>query len=157
MNDLRNNTTRMGSSAVPLLWVALGVCAVTTVLALIDPWTTGLLAGQVASGYPHYGSAQIGAAVSAYVVILATVGVIGLIGWFVTIRLARRGRGAARWMDAVVSAFILVIALIGLTTPDTSGMIGLAPVFGWLLLIPGLFGAIALVRMRRRTPTFGSA
>ncbi|MFT4225485.1 hypothetical protein [Micropruina sp.] len=83
--------------------------------------------------------------------ILATVGVIGLIGWFVTIRLARRGRGAARWLDAVVSAFILVIALIGLTTPDTSGMIGLAPVFGWLLLIPGLFGAIALVRMRRRT------
>ncbi len=30
-------------------------------------------------------------------------------------------------------------------------MIGLEPVFGWLLLIPGLFGAIALVRMRRRT------
>ena len=45
----------------------------------------------------------------------------------------------------------LVIALIGLTTPDTSGMIGLAPVFGWLLLIPGLFGAIALVRMRQPT------
>ena len=51
------------------------------------------------------------------------------------------------------SLFMIGFALVLLYAAQSIRAIDQAP---WLL-IPGLFGAIALVRMRRRTPTFGSA
>lgn len=137
----------------PLLWVGLFVTAVVAACALIDPSTTRFLAHQVEAGYPSYPSDRVDAAVRTYVVILVTIGVLGLVGWVATLLLVRTGRRRiAAWIGAFLCAAGILIALIGLVTPDTSGAIGLAPVFGWSLLAPCVLGAIAVVAMfRRRT------
>ncbi|GAA1106707.1 hypothetical protein ACFQXA_22145 [Nocardiopsis composta] len=133
-----------------LLWAGLLATALTTLYAVVDPLTTRLLAAQVEAGYPSYTPEEVGTAAGAYVAILAAIGVLGIAGWVVTILLARAGKRAAVWLGVVLCAVGVLVALTGLATPDTSGTIGLAPVFGWLLLAPCAIGAFALAAMWRR-------
>jgi membrane glycosyltransferase len=132
-------------------WLSAGLAATTliTVFALVDPVSTRFIAAQVEAGYPSYTQAQIDDAVALYVGILVSVGTAGIIGWITALLLVWARKRAAFWTGTVLGAIGVLIAATALATRDTSGTIGLAPVFGWLLLIPCAIGAAALVTMRR--------
>ncbi|MFD5214333.1 hypothetical protein [Microbacterium sp. NPDC058345] len=132
-----------------------------TLFALIDPVSTRLIAAQVQAGYPGYSSAEIDRAAVMYVGILVIVGVLGALGWGATILLSGRHRRLAFWLGLSLGAIGLLVAGAALATTDTSGTIGLAPVFGWLLLVPCGLGLTALIALRRaafdRTTPRGAA
>ncbi|MFI9588999.1 hypothetical protein [Nonomuraea sp. NPDC052265] len=46
-------------------------------------------------------------------VILAVVGAFGLVGWLVTVRAARAGRGWARWLVPGLAAVVLLWRRVG--------------------------------------------
>jgi len=108
-----------------------------------------VLAAHVAAGYPAYSPEAIDAAVAAYTGILVTVGAIGLVGWIASAWAAYRDSRIARPLMAVLLALGLVVAVTGLTMRDTSGDVGLAPMFGWMLLGLCAVGAAALAAWRR--------
>ncbi|WP_157162784.1 hypothetical protein [Actinoalloteichus spitiensis] len=151
MRQSLSQTSEMSRGVRPALWAGLAVTAAVTAWALIDPSTTRLLAGQIEIGYPSYPSDQIDSAAGAYVAILVSVGVLGMAGWGATLLLVHTGRRwAAAWVGGVLCAAGILVALTGLVTPDTSGVTGLAPVFGWALLAPCVVGVLAVAAMFTR-------
>lgn len=134
----------------------IGAGAVLTLTAAVFPFvdraTTTVLADHVRAGYPTYGSAEINAAVTAYLAILSVVGVLGLLGWLGTAWAVRAGRGWAGWLATGLFLAAAGTALAGLTVQDTSGDVGLAPLLGWLQVLPCVPGLAAVVSLWRRTP-----
>ncbi|NJP97650.1 hypothetical protein HCN51_50910 [Nonomuraea sp. FMUSA5-5] len=124
--------------------------AALTVLAALFPFLDrAVLTDHLEASYPAYTPAAIGDAVSAYLAILATVGVLGLAGWLATIMAARAGKRWAPWLAAGLLVIALCVAVAGLTIRDVSGDVGLAPLLGWLLVLPCVPGAVAVVLWRR--------
>lgn len=126
--------------------------AALTLSAAVLPMTgyfRELLGEHVRVGYPALDSAEVDSAVTAYVAILVAIGVAGLIGWGIALRAVRTGFRGTRWLMAALLATGALIAVSALTIRDTSGDVGLAPFFGWLLLVPCLPGLVALASWRR--------
>lgn len=144
-------TSRPRRSALVALWIGLGL----TVLAAVYPWvdrvTSGVLGAHVQLGYPAYGPAAINRAVLAYAGILTVIGVLGLAGWLVAIAGARKGRRWTPWLATGLLAAGALLAMSAFTITDTSGMLGLAPLHGWLLVLPCLAGATATALLWRRS------
>ncbi|MFJ2030681.1 hypothetical protein [Streptosporangium sp. NPDC087985] len=128
--------------------------AVLTVIATLSPFidqaTTTVLAGHVREGYPAYGPGEINAAVTAYTVILSTVGVLGLLGWLGTVWAVRTGKGWARWLATGMFATAVCLAIAAVTVQDNNGEVGLAPLLGWLQVLPCVPGLAAVVLLWRR-------
>lgn len=140
--------------------IALYAGALLTLLALAAPYVDrsvgNVLAAHVRAGYPDYSAGRIDTAVTAYVVILTVVGVLGLLGWTGSIWAVTARK---RWSPPLVSSMFvlgLCVAASGLLIKDTSGQVGLAPLLGWIGMLPCLAGAVAAVAVWRRTPTAGS-
>ncbi|MEV0829008.1 hypothetical protein [Nonomuraea rubra] len=130
--------------------VALCLGAALTVLAALFPFADrAVLADHLRASYPGYEPGAIDAAVSAYLVILATVGALGLIGWAGTIWAARGGKRWTPWLAIGLLVTALCIAAAGLTVRDVSGDVGLAPLPGWLLVLPCVPGAAAVALWRK--------
>ncbi|MGR6915576.1 hypothetical protein ACU635_15135 [[Actinomadura] parvosata] len=130
--------------------VPMYIGAALTALAALFPFLDrAVLIDHLEASYPAYTPAAIGAAVSAYLVILATVGVLGLAGWLAAIMAARAGRRWAPWLAAGLLVIALGVAVAGLTVRDVSGDVGLAPPLGWLLALPCVPGAVAVALWRR--------
>ncbi|WP_206068870.1 hypothetical protein [Nonomuraea composti] len=130
--------------------VPMYIGAALTVLAALFPFLDrAVLTDHLEASYPAYTPAAIGDAVSAYLAILATVGVLGLAGWLATIMAARAGKRWAPWLAAGLLVIALCVAVAGLTIRDVSGDVGLAPLLGWLLVLPCVPGAVAVVLWRR--------
>ncbi|HWV24314.1 MAG TPA: hypothetical protein VNZ58_08985, partial [Thermomicrobiales bacterium] len=106
-------------------------------------------ADHVRHGYPGYGSGDVDNAVTAYLVILAILGALGLAGWLATLWSVRTGKRWSRWLATVAFVGAVTVALSALTIRDTSGEVGLAPLFGWLLVLPLVPGVIVVWRMWR--------
>lgn len=124
--------------------------AVLTAAATVAPFfARPTLADHIRAGYPQYTQGHIDSAVTAYLMILAGVGVLGLEGWFATIWAVRRGLSWARWVAGAMFAAGLSVALTGLLVKDTSGDVGLAPLWGWIGIAPCVAGAIAVTRLWR--------
>ncbi|HEV6955513.1 MAG TPA: hypothetical protein VKY86_19905 [Promicromonospora sp.] len=140
-------TTRV---AVPVLWAGLAATALVTVYAWVDSATSQVLAGHVAASYPAYGAAEVDAAVAAYLAILTTVGVLGAGTWAVVAWAARSGRAWAPAAGTLALVAAVGVALVGLTTRDTSGDVGLAPALGWAQLLPCAIGMVAVALLWRR-------
>jgi hypothetical protein len=90
-------------------------------------------------------------AVAAYTMILSTVGALGLLGWLGTAWLVRKGKGWARWPASGLFVIATGFAIATLTVQDINGQVGLAPLLGWLQLIPCTAGLAAVVLLWRRT------
>lgn len=121
-----------------------------TVIAAVAPFaTTGLLAEHIRTGYPSYSADRIDTAVTTYLVILAVVGGLGVVGWLTTTWAVSTGRAWARWAVTAMFATGTLIALVLLLTEDTSGDVGLAPALGWTGLLPSLAGAVAVAAVWR--------
>ncbi|GAA4959726.1 hypothetical protein HD597_012457 [Nonomuraea thailandensis] len=133
-----------------IVLVAMYVGAALTALAALFPFADrSVLADHLRASYPSYDPGAIDAAVSAYLVILATVGALGLIGWFGTILAARAGKRWTPWPATGLLVIALSIAIAGLTVQDVSGDVGLAPLLGWLLVLPCVPGLVAVAMWKR--------
>lgn len=143
-NAVRASRSR---GAIGAMWAGLGLTLVATVYPFLD---RGVLAAHIQAGYPSYSTAEIDAAAGIYLMLLATVGVLGVAGWGVTLLAASRQKSWARWAAAVFLVAGLSIALSGLTIQDTSGEVGLAPLVGWLQALPCAAGLIAITQLWRR-------
>ncbi len=121
-----------------------------TVVAALFPFVDRtVLADHIRAGYPAYAPGEIDAAVTAYLVILAAVGALGLLGWAGTIWAAGAGK---RWTLSLAVGLLvsgLCVAVAALTVRDTSGDVGLAPLLGWLLVLPCVPGLAAVASWRR--------
>lgn len=147
-----NMTVTTSTSRRPALVASFAGLALTLVVAAL-PFAGGgaLLAGHIAESYPSYGPGEVGAAVSAWQMLLGTVGALGGIGWLWTAWTIRTDRRWARWSAMVLLVIALAVALSGLLMLDTSGEVGLAPVLGWAGLVPCLAGVATVALLWRRS------
>lgn len=139
--------------ASPWLIVGLALTAAVAIHPFVDAATMGVLARHIGAGYPGYTSNELATAQGAYLAILALVGTVGAVLWIVVMTGVSRG---GRWVRFVASAALTVGVLLSaaaLTTLDTSGETGLAPLFGWSLLLPCVPGAVAVALLWRDSPT----
>lgn len=136
------NSVAHRTKAILAMYVGLTLTVVATVVPYIN--SGGLLAEHVRTSYRGYISGQVSSAVTAYLVILTAVGFLGVICWLISIWAVST---AKRWAFAASIGFwffAAIIALAGLTITDTSGVVGLAPVVGWIGTGPVLAGAVAV-------------
>lgn len=134
-------------SAVHVMSVGLALTTFALALPFLD---RSVLADHIRSGYPTYSTAEIGTAVTTYLVILAVVGMLGIAGWITAIVAARQGRRWARWFASAVFVAAVAVALSGLAITDTSGDVGLAPLLGWVGVLPCVAGLAAVALLWRR-------
>jgi hypothetical protein len=126
-----------------------------TVGATIAPWvdhaTHNVLAQHVRDGYPAYPPARVDSAVETWLLILSIVGVLGIASWLWMIWAVKARK---RWVRPAASGIFLLgvlVALTGLLTKDTSGDAGLAPLLGWIGMLPSLAGLAAVSVLWRRS------
>jgi hypothetical protein len=136
--------------AVRWMYAGLGLTVLATAVPYIDLGTGHLLADHIRAGYPTYTPARIDTAVSLWLAILTVVGALGVVGWLGTIWATRRGKGWARWAATALLVLGTLLSLTTLLTKDTSGDTGLAPLLGWIGLLPSVAGVWA-VRLCWRT------
>lgn len=139
---------------VPAL-TGIGIGLVLTSTVAVLPALGGApfdaLVAHVQAGYPAYSLQDAENAAGLYVAILASVGAVGALAWLGTLWAVLARQGWARWLALGLLAASLLLALVGLTTLDTSGDVGLAPVIGWLQLVPCLAGAAVVFALWRRS------
>jgi len=135
--------------ALPALWIGLALTLAVGVYAALDGSTTQVLADHLRASYPSFGEQEVAAGSQTYVAILLTVTGLGAVGWLSTIWAARSGKTWTRWLATAALVIAVAVAAAGLTTVDTSGDVGLAPVMGWLLLLPCLPGLVAVTKLWR--------
>ncbi|MEZ7002203.1 hypothetical protein [Streptomyces sp. AD55] len=130
---------------------------VLTGLVAITPYadraTTHLLADHIRAGYPAYDQARVDSAVTAYLLLLTVVGVLGVLAWLGTAWAVRTDKPWARPAATVLFVLGAGVALAGLLTRDTSGDTGLPPALGWAGTVPCLAGAVVLTQLWRRPRT----
>ncbi|WP_101790809.1 hypothetical protein [Nonomuraea indica] len=134
---------------VAMMCVGAALTAIAAIFPFVDRATTTVLADHVRAGYPAYGPDAVDAAITAYVTILSVIGVLGLLGWLGAIWALRAGVRWARPLATGLLAIAACLAVAALTVRDTSGDVGLAPLLGWLLVLPCVPGLAAVVLWRR--------
>ncbi|HLU71783.1 MAG TPA: hypothetical protein VKZ82_06365 [Nonomuraea sp.] len=132
-----------------LMYAGAALTAFAALFPFIDRATATVLADHIRAGYPAYEPGAIDAAVTAYLILLSVVGALGLLGWISTIWAARAGKRWTPWLAIGLLATALCVSIAALTTQDTSGDVGLAPLLGWLLVLPCVPGLVAVTLWRR--------
>lgn len=136
--------------ALAAMYVGMGLTVIAALFPYVDRATTTVLADHLRAGYPAYGPDTIDAGVTAYLMILSIVGALGLLGWLGTVWAVRAGKRWASWLAAVLLAVAACFAIAALTIQDTSGDVGLAPLLGWLQVLPCVAGLAAVTLLWRR-------
>jgi len=132
-----------------LTWTGLVLTVAVAALPFVAPV---LLADQVRAGYPDYTATQVQEAVLTWQSVLALLAGLGALGWVWTLWSLRRPRRWAPFSATALLAVALVLAVALLSTPDTSGQVGLAPAVGWAWLVPCMAGvAVTIASWRSRT------
>ncbi|WP_235735248.1 hypothetical protein [Nocardioides alcanivorans] len=127
----------------------LGAGLVLSVIAACVPLLAQqVLEDHIRDGYPAYSDGRVDSAVTAWLALLATLGGLGVVGWLVSIVAVRRQR-RARLVVTVMATLGLGVSLTAALTQDTSGEVGLAPLFGLLVLLPCVAGVVAAVLVWR--------
>jgi hypothetical protein len=143
------NTRPRNRTTLAVTYLGVGLTTIATLFPFVDRATTTVLADHLQASYPAYASGEIDAAVTAYLVILSAVGLLGLLGWLGTAWAVRAGKNWARWLATALLMAGSCIAIAALTVQDTSGDVGLAPLLGWLQALPCLAGLAAVVLLWR--------
>lgn len=139
-------------AAIAALCTGLLLTVAATVAPYVDRTTGHVLADHIRHGYPSYTQDRVDAAVDAWLVILTVVGVLGIVCWVGTIWAVKTHKAWARPMATVMLIAGAGSALVALLTKDSSGQVGLAPLLGWIGMLPSLAG-LAAVGMLWATPT----
>lgn len=119
--------------------------ALTVALGVWPVMAPDLLADHIQHGYPSYTDAELNAAVSAWQIALATVAGLGVLSWIWTLVTLRKPNRWAAFSATALLAVALIIAVVLISTPDTSGEVGLVPTMGWAWLAPCVVGLVVTV------------
>ncbi len=130
---------------------AMVVGLVLTIVATIVPFVTSALRDHIRTGYPAYTDARVDSAVDVWLIILTVIGALGVAGWLWSIWIVARRTRWASWAATAMFALGTSVAVADLLIKDKSGDIGLAPVLGWIGMLPCLAGLAAVVLLWRRS------
>jgi hypothetical protein len=131
--------------------VAMGVGLVLTIIATIVPFITGALRDHIRASYPAYTDAHVDTAVTTWLIILTIIGAFGVVGWLWSIRIVTMGTRWAIWAATAMFVLGTGVAVTNLLITDTSGDTGLAPMLGWIGMLPCLAGLVAVALLWRRS------
>lgn len=127
-----------------------------SVLAAVLPFVgKNLLQAHIHAGYPTYSPEQVANASFVWQTILGIIGALAVTGWVITIIIVRRRARYARWVTTMLAAIGLAVSLATALIKDTSGAVGLAPVFGVLLMLPCIVGVFVGVSVWRSSMPAG--
>lgn len=143
-NEARTSRWRSTEQALQL---GVGLQVLCLLLPLLDLWVFGSIERHVEAAYPEWDAGEVAMDRNAIVIGLLVTGVLGLAGWLVSLRAARRDRG--------VRATVTTLFLLGLTTLATVAGTGSDPydqyVPLWLggtilvlLALPGITAVLAV-------------
>ena len=138
-------TTPPWHSAIAAMVVGL----VLTIVATIVPFVTSALRDHIRAGYPAYSDACVDSAVNTWLIILTVIGALGVIGWLWSIRIVAERKRWASWAATAMFVLGTCVAVTDLLIKDKSGDIGLAPMLGWIGMLPSLAGLVAVVLLWR--------
>ena len=130
---------------------AMVVGLVLTIVATIAPFVTSALRDHIRSSYPAYTDARVASAVSAWLIILTVIGALGVAGWLWSIWIVVTTKRWASWAATAMFALGASVAIADLLIKDKSGDIGLAPMLGWVGVLPSVAGLVAVVLLWRRS------
>jgi hypothetical protein len=143
-------TTQAHRLTLAAMYVGLVLTVVQTVAPYVDRAASHELADHIRAGYPAYNQDRIDSAVTTWLVLLSVVGVLGIGGWTLAIWAVRTQRRWSRWGATAMCGIGVCVALAALLTKDTSGEVGLAPVLGWLGMLPCAAGLAAVAMLWTR-------
>lgn len=143
-------TVQTGTSAVPAMLVGLGLTAVATALALLDPAMADSVGNHVREAYPGWGADTVTTERTAILGWLVGTGVLGAVGWLSTIWAVRRRKSWARWLAASWFALALLGAGLTLGTGGAAYDVIVPTPLGLVSALPLVAGGVALVRLWRR-------
>jgi hypothetical protein len=135
--------------AMGAMYVGMALSVSALITAYADHATGSELAAHIRAGYPAYTQAHISSAVTAYLVYLSVVGVLGIACWLVAIWALRAGKRWARASATGMFALGTTVATADLLIRDTSGGTGLPPLLGWAGMLPCLAGLLAVALLWR--------
>ncbi|MFI6519761.1 hypothetical protein ACIBF1_29665 [Spirillospora sp. NPDC050679] len=147
--------------ALAAMYAGLGLTVAAAIVPYLGRGPGRMLTDHVQAAYPAYTDAQVGSAVTTYLILLSAIGALGAAAWLGTIWAVKAGRRWAR--PAATAMFVLgtSVGLTGLLTKDTSGDTGLPPEVGWTGMAPCAAGLLAVTllwtRLRPTRAPVGSA
>lgn len=121
--------------------------------ALLDPVTTGTVAGHVRDAYPQWDAGTVRTEQTAIIGWLAGTSLLGTVGWFSTLWAARRGRRWTFWCAATWFALGLLTAGLTLGTGGEAYDVIVPTPLGLVSALPLVAGAVALWRLWRDRAT----
>jgi predicted permease len=131
------------------MYAGLALTVVAAVAPSVDRATGHVQADHIRAGYPTYTHEHIDSAVTTWLVILTMVGALGIVGWIWTIWAVRTQKAWARWVATALFVVGTSVALTTLLVKDTSGDTGLAPLLGWIGMLPCVMGSAAVTVLWR--------
>ena len=133
--------------AAPALWAGLALSALATVAPLLDVVSTGTIEAHVRATYPDWPQEWIDADTTALAAGLGVIGLLGIVGWLITLRATARLR---RWVPVVASVLWVVAATViaSVTAAPMGAYDRLVPTgLGILAALPPLAGVVAVVQL----------
>ncbi|MFC9975729.1 hypothetical protein ACFVH6_33055 [Spirillospora sp. NPDC127200] len=126
------------------MYAGLGLTVVAAIVPYLGRGPGHVLTDHVQAAYPAYTDAQVGSAVTTYLILLSVIGALGVAAWLWTIWTVKASKRWAR--PAATAMFVLgtSVGLTGLLTKDTSGDTGLPPEVGWTGMAPCAAGLLAV-------------
>jgi hypothetical protein len=129
------------------MYAGLLLTVVATLAPYIDRATGHALADHIRDGYPTYAPDRVDSAVTAWLAVLTVVGALGILGWVLSIWAVRAHKTWARPTATVLFLAGTGLALAAALTKDSSGAVGLAPLLGWIGMLPSLAGLVAVAML----------
>ncbi len=143
------NPTRQRRRVLTALYAGCAMTIIATSVPYVDRATSNALAAHIRAGYPSYSRAHVETAANTYLAYLSVVGVLGVAGWLWAARAVRTGK---RWARGGATALFVMgasVAVFDLLVKDTSGAAGLAPLLGWVGVLPSVPGLMAVTLLWR--------
>ena len=100
---------------------------------------------------PRLHRRRVDTAVSTWLIILTIIGAVGVVGWLWSIWIVAMRKYWARWAATAMFVLGIGVAVTNLLVKDTSGDTGLAPMLGWIGMLPCLAGLVAVALLWRRS------
>ncbi len=123
-----------------------------TVAPLIDMQTGDSIAAHVRDAYPGWSASDVDADRTAIGAYLVGVGALGVVGWLVSLWIARRPTTTARWTTASLLGLGVVVALANLSMGGEAYDRIVPTPYAVAWLVPVLIGAMAVLEVWRGDP-----
>lgn len=149
-----NTAVPGGTSGLRAMYVGAVLLLVAGLAPLLDLATTDLVGDHVRAAYPRWSASTVSTEQGAIVGWLVAGSVLGLAGWWMSIRAARRGSRRLRPIAVTWLALGAVWAGMNVSVGGASYEVIVPRLFGVLTILPVVAGAAAVYRVwSRKAPT----